>query len=95
MDFEWLEKQRRELGKRFSPELHKRNEWARQVELDELHRQLTTPKICTADITPINKRALPQELWKDRKIKELEQENKELRRKLAMHVLTYRNGDSI
>lgn len=92
MDLEWLEKQRGELEKRFNPELHKLNEWARQVELDELHKQLSTPKICTADITPINKRALPQELWKDRKIKELEQENKELRRKLAMHVLAYSKG---
>lgn len=94
MDLEWLEKQRGEMEKRFNPELHKLNEWARQVELEELHKQLTTPKICTADITPINKRALPQELWKDQKIKDLEQENKELKRKLAMHVLTYRNGDS-
>ncbi|EHU1961513.1 hypothetical protein [Acinetobacter baumannii] len=95
MDFEWLEKQQRELEKRFNPEFHKLNEWARQVELEELHKQLETPKICTADITPINKGALPQELWKDQKIKDLEQENKELKRKLAMHVLTYRNGDSI
>ncbi|MEI1730835.1 hypothetical protein V8P91_10600 [Acinetobacter baumannii] len=92
MDLEWLKKQRRELEKRFSPELHKRNEWARQVGLDELHKQLSTQKICTADITPINKRALPQELWKDQKIKDLEEENKELKRKLAMHVLTYNKG---
>ncbi|MDC4739153.1 hypothetical protein NQ810_14555 [Acinetobacter baumannii] len=44
MDLEWLEKQQRELEKSFNPELHKLNEWARQMELDELHKQLTTPK---------------------------------------------------
>lgn len=94
MDLEWLKKQRWELEKRFNPELHKQNEWARQLELDELHKQLTTPKIYTAEITPINKRALPQELWKEQKIKQLEDENKELKRKLAMHVLTYSKGET-
>ncbi|ETR94558.1 hypothetical protein [Acinetobacter lactucae] len=89
MDIEWIEKQRRELEKRFNPELHRLNELARQKELDELYGELLTPRFNTIDINAIRKRAIPQELWKDQKIKELEDENKELKRKLAMQVLKY------
>lgn len=90
MDLEWIEKQRRELKKRFNPELHKLNEWGRQKELEELLGQLETPRFNTTDINAIRKRAIPQELWKDQKIKELEDENKELKRQLALKTLTYK-----
>ncbi len=90
MDLEWIEKQRRELEKRFNPELHRLNELARQKELDELYGKLLTPRFNTTDISVIRKRAIPQELWKDQKIKELEDENKELKRQLAMKTLTYK-----
>ncbi|EXA70246.1 hypothetical protein J503_0500 [Acinetobacter baumannii 984213] len=89
MDLEWIEKQRRELEKRFNPELHRLNELARQKEQDELYGELLTPRFNTIDINAIRKRAIPQELWKDQKLKELEDENKELKRKLAMQVLKY------
>ncbi|MDC4705161.1 hypothetical protein NQ847_06665 [Acinetobacter baumannii] len=90
MDFEWIERQRRELEKRFNPKLHKLNELARQKELDELWGQALTPRFNTTDINAIRKRAIPQELWKDQKIKELEDENKELKRKLAFKTLAYK-----
>lgn len=90
MDLEWFEKQRRELERRFNPELHRLNELARQKELDELYGELLTPRFNTIDINAIRKRAIPQELWKDQKIKELEEENKELKRTLAMKTLTYK-----
>jgi len=89
MDLEWLEKQRQELEKRFDPENHRSIKLARLKEIDELFRQDSTPWFSTTDISPIQKRAIPQELWKDQKIKELDEENKELKRKLAMHVMTY------
>ncbi|HCA5258081.1 TPA: hypothetical protein MW256_000189 [Acinetobacter baumannii] len=90
MDLEWIEKQRRELEKRFNPELHKLNELARQKEQDELFGELSIPRFNTIDINAIRKRAIPQELWKDQKIKELEEENKELKRNLALKTLTYK-----
>ncbi|MFY4889045.1 hypothetical protein ACOUVU_05110 [Acinetobacter baumannii] len=90
MDLEWIEKQRRELEKHFNPELHRLNELARQKEIDELYGQLSTPRFNTTDINAIRKRVIPQELWKDQKIKELEDENKELKRQLALKTLTYK-----
>ncbi|EXE97470.1 hypothetical protein ACJBLD_19590 [Acinetobacter nosocomialis] len=90
MDLEWIEKQRRELEKRFNPELYRLNELKRQKELDELYGQLLTPRFNTVDINAIRKRAIPQELWKDQKIKELEDKNKELKRQLALKTLTYK-----
>lgn len=95
MDLEWYEKQRKELERRFDPEIHKIMEAARLKGVHEMFHQDFTPRFSTNGISPIGKRAIPQELWKDQKIKDLEQENKELKRKLAMHVLTYRGGDSI
>ncbi|MDC4683447.1 hypothetical protein NQ809_06630 [Acinetobacter baumannii] len=90
MDQKWIEKQRRELEKRFNPELHRLNELARQKEQDELYGELLTPRFNTIDINAIRKRAVPQELWKDQKIKELEEENKQLKRTLALKTLTYK-----
>ncbi|WP_111849527.1 hypothetical protein [Acinetobacter baumannii] len=94
MDLEWYEKQRKEMEKRFNPEIHKIMEAARLKEIHDLFHQDFTPRFSTTDISPIGKRAIPQELWKDQKIKDLEHENKELKRKLAMHVLTYNKGES-
>lgn len=90
MVLEWFEQQRLELEKRFNPELHRMNELKRQKELEELYGELLMPRYNTTDINAIRKRAIPQELWKDQKIKELEDENKELKRKLALNTLTYK-----
>ena len=91
MDKKWIEKQREEFEKHFSPRIHELRNLERQRMFDELLKQdrSNTNAFAVSISRNAHRSSIEQE-----KIKHLEEENKQLKQKLAFQMLSYNGGKS-
>jgi hypothetical protein len=91
MDKKWIEKQREELEKHFSPKIHELRNLERQRMFDELLKQDRSNTNAFAVSISRNAQRSSIEL---EKIKRLEEENRQLKQKLAFQMLSYNGANN-